>query len=398
MILEILFAIFLGILAGMITGLIPGIHINFVATILFINSIFFLNFTTPLVLAIFIISMTIMHTFIDFVPSIFLGAPNEDTILSALPGHRMLFEGKGYEAVRLTALGCFLGIIIACLITPLLVFLSPLFYPVLESIMALILIFLSLVLIFTEKKWISALFVFILSGVLGIGTLNFSLLKQPLFPLFTGLFATSLLSISFMQNVKIPHQKITKTKTSKREIVKIAGVSIFSSSLVSFLPGVGSAQAAVIASVFKKIKEKSFLVLLGAINTIVVILSFVALYAIKKPRSGVAVFVGKFLPDITFGQLWILLLVALFVGIFAFFISLFFAKRFARTIKKINYKWLCFIVLFFLIVLTPIISGWWGLLILATATALGIFCSLIGIKKIFLMGSLLLPVIIYYLI
>jgi putative membrane protein len=398
MILEIIIAALLGIIAGTITGLIPGVHINLVATLLFINSTFFLGFTNPLILAIFIISMTTAHTFIDFIPSIFLGAPNEDTVLSILPGHRMLLEGKGYEAVRLTAIGGFFGLILACILTPVFILIAPIFYPLLERIMAFVLISLSLILIFTEKRKFAAFFVFILAGLLGIGALNFSLLKQALFPLFTGLFATPLLIISFMQNVKIPKQKITKTKTSKKEIFKILGIGIFSSSLVSFLPGVGSAQAAVIASVFKKIKEKSFLVLLGAINTLVVLLSFVALYAIKKPRSGAAVFVGKFLPDITLSNLWTLLIVSLIVGIFAFFISLFLAKKFSQIMKKVNYKWLCFAILIFLVILTPIISNWWGLLVLATATALGIFCSLIGIKKIFLMGSLLLPVIIYYLV
>ncbi|MCX6741767.1 MAG: tripartite tricarboxylate transporter permease [Candidatus Pacearchaeota archaeon] len=398
MILEIFLACLLGIIAGTITGLIPGVHINLVATLLFINSAFFLGFTNPLILAIFIISMTTAHTFIDFIPSVFLGAPNEDTVLSILPGHRMLLEGRGYEAVKLTVIGGFLGLVLACVLTPLFIFTAPIFYPLLEKMMAFILISLSLILIFTEKRKFAAFFVFILAGLLGLGTLNFSLLKQALFPLFTGLFATPLLILSFVQNVKIPKQRITKVDISKKEIIKILGVSIFSSSLVSFLPGVGSAQAAVIASVFKKIKEKSFLVLLGAINTLVVLLSFVALYAIKKPRSGVAVFVGKFLPDITLSNLWTLLIVSLIVGVFAFFISLILAKEFSTIIKKVNYKWLCFAILLFLIILTPIISNWWGLLVLLTATALGIFCSLIGIKKIFLMGALLLPVIIYYLI
>ncbi len=398
--LEIILAVLIGIVCGIISGLIPGIHINLVATLLFIQSAFFLSITNPLVLAVFIISLTITHIFIDFLPSIFLGAPEGDTALSILPGHRMLLEGKGYEAIKLTSVGCLAGIIIAIILSIIFIPTAPLFYPYLSKIMAFLLIALSLFLILKEKKnfKILAALVFILAGILGYAVLNFSVIKQPLFPLFTGLFGTSLLTLSFFQNVKIPKQSLKKTKINKKDLFKSLSLSIISSSLVSFLPGLGAAQAGVIASSIKKIQEKSFLILLGAVNSITALLSFVALYAIKKPRSGVAVFVGKFLPDFSLSQLTLLMVIALVVGLILFPLTLFLARKFTKFIEKVNYKWLCFSIILFLIILTPIISGWLALIVLITSTCLGIFCSLLGIKKIFLMGSLILPVIIWYLI
>jgi len=395
---QIFIALLLGIIVGTLTGIFPGIHINLVATLLFITSAFFLQFTSPIVLAVFIISMAIMHTFTDFVPSIFLGAPNEDTALSVLPGHRLLLEGNGYAAVKLTTVGCFFGVLIALAISPFFIAVMPFIYPWLVKIMAFLLIAIVLILIIREEKKMWAIIIFIISGVLGLATLNFMAIKQPLFPLFSGLFGTSLLAMSFLQNVKIPKQKIRDIKVEKKEMTKILGLSILSSSLVSFLPGVGSAQAAVISSAIKKIDEKIFLVLVGAVNTIVMCLSFVALFAIQKPRSGVAVFVGKFLPYFNEQQLWLLLLVTLIVASVAVFVTLLFARFFAQGIMKINYKWLCFAIMILLLVLTPIISGWLGLIIVAAGTAMGIITSLIGIKKIHMMGSLLLPVILYYLI
>lgn len=398
MIEQIILSVFLGALAGLITGLLPGIHINLVATFLFINSPSLLLITTPIILAIFIISMTMMHTFTDFIPSIFLGAPDEDTALSTLPGHRLLLKGYGYEAVRMTAIGCVFGTILVCLLSPLFIKGSQLAYPFLERSMIFVLIGLSLILILTEKSLKNkflALLIFLLSGILGYFTLEMTILKQPLFPLLTGLFGSSLLTMSFLQKVKLPEQKIMKSRLEKKEIFTALGLSIFSSSLVSFLPGVGSSQAATLASLFKKIKEKTFLILLGAINSITIILSFIALYSINKPRSGVAVFVGKFLPNLTTNQLYTLLIVALLVSCLSYFITLFVAKKFSKIISKINYKKLCAFVLIFLIVLTPLLSGWIGLIVLAAGTFLGIFCSIIGAKKIFLMGSLILPVILW---
>jgi putative membrane protein len=37
-----------------------------------------------------------------------LGAPDESKALNVLPGHRMLMEGKGFEAVKLNVIGSLL--------------------------------------------------------------------------------------------------------------------------------------------------------------------------------------------------------------------------------------------------------------------------------------------------
>ena len=398
MIEQIFIAIFLGICAGIFTGLFPGIHINLLALLLFIFSSFFLKFTSEIVLATFIISMSITHVFLDFIPSIFLGAPDENTALSVLPGHRMLTKGEAYCAIKLTTIGAFFGILIAIALTPFFIVTAPAFYPYLIKIMAFLLIAIVVFSILQEKKKIWALFIFVLSGILGFSTLNMTVIRQALFPLFSGLFGTSLLTLSFMQNVRIPKQKIKKIKINKRESVKTLSLGIIASSLVAFLPGVGAAQAATMASVLKKLNEKMFLLLLGAVNTITMLLSFVALYAIQKPRSGVAVFAGKFLPFFNFQQLLVLLAATLMAASISVFLSLFFARIFSKIIIKVNYKWLSFFVIVLIIFLSLVLSGPVSLLILLAGTAIGITTSLIGIRKINMMGSLLLPVILYYLL
>ena len=98
MILELFLALLLGIFVGTIAGLLPGIHVNLISVFLLSILTFFLNFVEPIVLIVFIVAMTISDTFVSFIPSIFLGAPDEDTTLSVLPGHELLLKGKGYEA------------------------------------------------------------------------------------------------------------------------------------------------------------------------------------------------------------------------------------------------------------------------------------------------------------
>lgn len=395
---EILIAISLGVLAGTITGLTPGLHINLVALLLFIFSSFFLNFTSSLMLSCFIVSMSVTHCFLDFIPSIFLGVPKENTALSILPGHKMLLKGEGYGAIKLTTMGCLLGTVIACVFAFFFSIMVEQFYLYLRKFIGIILITISFFLIVNEKKKTEALFIFIISGVFGMATLNFTLIKQPLFPLFTSLFGSSLLLMSFLYSVSIPKQKIKEVKIKRKEIGTCIWASILSSSLVSFLPGVGAACAATVSATLKKISDKAFLFLLGMISTMTTLLSFVSLYAIEKPRTGVAVFVGKLIPELTKTHLIYFMIVALIASLISFFLSSVFAKIFSKNIEKINYKWLSLGILIFLIVLTPIISGWFALLVMLIGTCLGILSTLLGVKKIYLMGSLMIPVILWYLL
>ena len=101
---------FLGIFCGIITGLIPGIHINMVATTIFLFIVQGTFQIDTVFLAIFIVSVGITHTFIDFIPSLFLGVPSEDTVVSMLPGHQLVNQGRGFEALHLCAFGSFGGV------------------------------------------------------------------------------------------------------------------------------------------------------------------------------------------------------------------------------------------------------------------------------------------------
>src|SRR5207245_9993767 len=62
-----------------------------------------------LFLSCFLLAAAGSHAVFDFVPTVFLGAPTEDTALATLPGHRLLLVGQGAKAVALAARGALLG-------------------------------------------------------------------------------------------------------------------------------------------------------------------------------------------------------------------------------------------------------------------------------------------------
>jgi putative membrane protein len=394
----------LGVITGVLTGLIPGIHINLISIILLSFSAYLLNITSPLILIIFITSMAITHTFIDYIPSIFLGAPDEDSFLSILPGHKLLLEGKAYFALIFTLYGSITALFIIILFTPIFIYLLPIIYPYILRIMPIILILVSGYLIFTEEqknKKLWALIIFLLAGFLGLASLNLNL-KEPLIPLLTGLFGASNLLISIHQKTKIPPQEIRpikKIRLRKKSILKSSFASIIAAPFTAFLPGLGASQAALIGKQITEIKDqREFLFLLGAINTIVMGLSFIALYSIKKTRTGAAVAISKLIPELSLSNLFYILTAIIISGILAAFITVFLAKLIAKKIHKFNYSKLSLTIFVVLLIITLIFTGFIGLLVFITSTALGITTIQLGIKRMHLMGSLLIPTILFYLI
>jgi len=398
MLIELFLALLAGVTIGTFTGLIPGIHINLIAVIL-VSALATLPSILPIAAVSFIVSMAITHTFLDFIPSVYLGAPEEDTFLSILPGHQMLKQGLAHEAIVLTLYGSITAIVIILIFIPAFIYAIPLIFNATKLALPFLLIFLSLYLVLREQKIILSLTIFLLAGFLGFATLNLPV-KEPLLPLLTGLFGSSAILISLKDKIKIKKQKIPplkKIKITKKEYFNSTLGAIISAPLCSFLPGIGSGHAAVIGSEFLQQSKRGFLVLLGGINTIVIGLSFITLFVIGRTRTGAAVAINEILKPLTLTNLAIIITIIVFSGILAFILAINISKISAKYVSKINYKIISIIILSVLFVITIIFSNFLGLLVLVTSTALGIFTILSGARRINLMGVLLIPTILFYL-
>lgn len=393
MLLEIFLFLFLGIVAGTFTGLAPGIHINLVGAILVSLSISILAPIDPIYLVVFIVAMSITHTFVDFIPSIFLGCPNEDTSLSVLPGHEMLKQGKAHAAVLLTAYGCLIATVLALVISYPLILLVKKIYPLIQTSIPYILIAVSCIMIFSEKKRLGSATVYILTGLLGLIVLNMKILEEPLLPLLTGLFGSSALILSIKNKISIPNQTLD---IEKPKLTKPILASLIASPLCGFLPGLGSGQAAILGNVISKTDRKGFLVLQGATNTLVMVFSFLSLYAISKTRTGSAAAIKELIGNPSTQILIILLGVVLISGVASFFITKNISILFAKNINKINYSKLSITTIFILIIVVFIFSGILGFLVFAISTFTGVYCIQVGVKRTNMMACLLLPTILLY--
>jgi putative membrane protein len=398
MFLEILLAVIVGCCFGIFTGLAPGIHVNLVSVILLSISPFLLHYTNVIVLCVFIVAMAITHSFLDAVPAIFLGAPDSDQVMNVLPGHKLLLEGKGFEAVKLTIIGSLLALLAGIVLVPIFVPIMPSLYTYLSKYMGWILLAVVAFMILKDKKRHWNFVIFLMSGILGIIVLGMPNLKNPLFPLLSGLFGISGLIISLQQKVKIPQQSVTETiKLKKSELAQAIGAGTVAGSLTGFFPGLGPAQGAVLVSqFFKKMSNYGFMVLVGGINTVNFLFSLITLYAIEKARNGAVIVIAELL-TINIKYVIMFIAVALIAGGFSTFMAMKISKVFSKVISKVNYQKLCLAIILLVAALVFYFSGFTGLLVLAASTAIGLIPPLMGVARNHSMGCLLLPVMLYFL-
>ncbi|MBN2421136.1 tripartite tricarboxylate transporter permease [Candidatus Woesearchaeota archaeon] len=402
MIVELVIAILIGATLGIITGITPGIHINLVAVMLLGLAPFLGNYVNPLIIAVAIVSMSVVHTFLDFIPSCYLGAPDESNVMSALPAHKLLLQGMGFEAVKLATMGSFLGLICVLALLPILIFAVPFIFEKLQDYIGIILVAIMIFMILKEhglnkKFW--SFFVFMISGILGI--IVFSLnLEQPLFPMLSGLFGISILVTSISEKVRVPEQRITnELHFSKKEISKSVFAGTISGTIVSIFPGMGPAQAAILGgSLVGKIKDHMYIVLVGAIGTVSMVLSLITLYTINKARNGSIVVVQELLKTVDWSMFLLLAVIAFVAGCVGVFLTMFFARIFSKLIVKVNYAGLCITIIAFVSALVFYFTGVIGLLVLFVSTAIGLIPGFVNIGKNHAMGCLLLPVIFYFIL
>ena len=394
--IGIVVALMLGILAGTFTGLIPGIHNNLIITLVLSVIGAFSSLPFELV-ALFIISMGLTHTFISFIPSLLLGVPTPDTALSVLPGHRLVMNGEAKTALFLSGLGSFLALFSSFLLIPVFFVGLEFIYNNLSSYVAFGLLFIVLFLILQEsslKKKLWALIIVLFSTSLGMIALNSYVLVQPLLILFTGLFGgAQAISSLFEKTTSLPTQKDELSCPPPKNVLSSTLIGTFCSSICAVFPGIGNAQAGTFGALVKrKASSYDFIILLSVINTVNFMLSFVTFYVLGRTRNGSLVAISNILGEVSFSLLVLFLLSMLFVGCISFPLMVFLGNKLLSVLKKINVLYLNSGILIFLILLCFYISSYIGVLVFICATSLGLLCINLNVRRVHLMAVLIIPV------
>ncbi len=390
MFIELLIFISFGIAIGIIFGLVPGIHPNMIVLLLPLLVAIDLN---PVFLVAFLVALGISNAMADFLPSMLLAAPDSSE-MAVLPGHKLLLSGYGYSAIKLAVMGGLFSIIFCSALFPVIIFALPPLYDLIRPFIYIILIAFSSIMILTENRKILALLFFLLAGLIGLMLdmlpVNGLLI---LFPVLSGFFGASMLLLQLRKKVSVPKQKTEEIYVMRTTFSRAIVSGSFAGIASGFLPGVGSSEISALASIDKN--QKSFLVTFGAITISNVLLSLLSLWLIGRARSGIAVIIEQ-LTVITLNEAFIMVAAALISVSLSAVIVLSLAKKFVKFIERVDYSLISSIVLLTILLMTLTFTGIYGLLILATCTALGIVVNIMQIKRGLLMGVLILPTMLFY--
>ena len=410
-----LVACIVGSLIGTFTGLVPGIHVNTLASLMLVSyptmESFILTFTSsanvPIVVSSIIMSAAVVHSFVDFVPSVFIGAPDPDEVLTTLPGHRLLMKGQGMRAVRAAAVGSAVGASSALILA------VPLQYLMLHGLADQLDTFTTAVLIFTlsamilkerggaNKVWAAALA--LLSGTLGLFCMDAPIPcaglfgdSTLLFPLLTGLFGVPALLESF-KNASIPEQ----VDDGVSPVDHVPGVKgVIMGTIAGWYPGMTATVGASLSSIFlPENKPEKFISVIASIGTVTSIFSLITLSVSGSGRSGTVLVIKEIIGDRVAGfcspEFLLLLLCAAFASFFGYHITIAVGKMMSKLTDKIDTQLLNKAILCFITVLVLVLTGPFGLLILAAAVIVGMIPLSIDMGRISLTGCLMLPVIIH---
>ena len=369
----------LGLLTGIVAGLFPGIHTNLIAIIV-------AGFHADVWLSsVFLVAAAVSRSIIDAVPTVFLGA-SED-VMALLPGHKLLRKGFGIEAVKFCVLGSILGVVGGIMLIPIFIEIFPLIFSLIRPVLFWILLLFIIILLLRDSWWSFAIFV--LSGILGV--LALSSVREPLFPLLSGLFGASGLLFSIFKKADIPVQFDTDMlKMRKLPLFFSALTGILAGSIVTLFPGLGPSQAAALAQI-KRVKSIRYLVLTGALGTVDVIISLVTFFVLGKSRNGAVVIIEQLLGTISASALYTFIAVACVAAGISAVIALFAAKWYALLIERIDYSLISALVLISLLIMSFILSGWLGIVIFLTAAAVGLIAPVTNVSRAHSMGCLLIP-------
>lgn len=390
-----LIAILIIAAAGLIAGLIPGIHMNTFSMLAGKLGI------SPDLLALGLGAAFVAHSASSLLPSIFLGAPSEATALAVLPGHRMLLKGDGKLALRLSLWGLVLGSLFFLILAGPLYGFLPVAMPFLRANMGVILAIAAGYMMIKEKepaKIAQAIFVFTLSGILGVLVLGMPLNEETkLFTLLTGAFGLSGLFVSSLPEGRdtLPAQKQSVDEPKLKRMVKPAAVGCLAGALVGTLPAMSSSVSLSLLGAFfsKSFWEGEMLVSIGAANVTGFLFSLVTLVSVGKARNGTAHAISELVPP---ERVLLSAGAAIAVVFLAVLAVLFLSEKFIRMLRFVDYKTLNGMSLAFLLALVFLNGGPIGLLVAITAASIGLLPILLGIGRANAMGMLLVPTILFY--
>ena len=408
-----------GTVVASLLSCLPAFHITNLAGLLVLLSARVEGRVPAELLAMFMLGLVVGYGMVNAVPGIFFGAPDESTVFVVLPGQRYLMERRGFEASVLTGVGSLGGLTVLLLLAPVMPRVLPtvraIVGPHLHWILGAIIAYMLLSewpkgsdraksplgrLLDGWRSLLAGLLTFLLSGLLGFVLLYGNLVPvemgfQNLMPAFVGLFGIPWVVQNLLSQTRMPIQiQGTSVDVTPGLIVRGVGAGALGGLFAAFFPVVTGGIGGLLAGqATAQRDDRLFLISQGTSKLIYYVgaLVFFFVPGLHLTRGGVAGMLSILYRPHGPVTYWTAMGVTLICGALAFGLLLWLSRLSSRLVSVMDYRWVSAGTLALLVGGVLVLSGWGGLLIAATATAIGLIPVLWGSRRMNCMGVLLLP-------
>jgi len=422
MILQCVGISLVGMLIAAAASLVPGLHIyNVIAlTMVFVFEVkeLFPNMDM-MVLTSFMVGLVVGFSMLFTISSQFFQPCDDSSRYIMLPHEKFLFERRGHEAVLLSAVGGMVAVFFISVAIPIFgtyfsglrKILTPHLYWIIGAVMVFLLM--------TEwpkdpgtgptplKKmfdgWGALLMgylCFVLSGLLGVFTFFRTTVPvdsafQSLMPVFVGLFAIPSQITTILAGVRYPPQHVAKSaEVYAEDVVRGSASGLLAGSFASMIPAMTPGPAMLLSGHATVTGgDRQFIIGGGAGRMMYYVgaLLFFFMPGVFLRRGGAAINISLvFVPE-TDAQFYLVTGIIALTGALSFLLVFGYSRMSIWIARKVNYKWISALGMAIMAALVWHVTEWQGLVIMTTATFIGLIPNYWHTRRINLLAVLLVP-------
>lgn len=409
----------LGVLLSAPLSFVPGLHVYNVIGIVVLLYLPLSTTVPPIYMIMFMFGLLVGYSVMNTISSVYLSAPDDSTIYIVMPAQKYLLQGRGHEAVLLSAIGSIAAIFFLTLFIPLFMeqlrILRELLTPHLFWILGLV----SVYIIMSEwpkdpgvapsplwrflgawKQIGAGILTFFLSGFLGL-IISYSQFIPPerafqtLMPAFVGLFAVPMVITNILSGIELPKQYVSKSvNVSPTIIARGSAAGMVGGLFGAFFPAVTGGIAGMLAGqATVQRDDRMFIISQGASKVVYYVGAALLLFVpgVQLARGTMATMINMFYLPETMEEFLLVLAVIAITGAVAYLLLIQLSKLAIKLISRIHYRKISIAVLIILHIVVVSVTFWQGLVIMWIGAMIGMIPVMFHSRRMTCMGILLVP-------
>ncbi len=354
-------------------GLVPFLHTNTLLSGL------------PDASALLVVVLAFSHLAFETLPSVFFGVPTEGQGVGALPAHDLVRRGRSRAALQAAMVGLVVGVLGALSLAATFWIFGPSVASALRPVRSWLLAALAVVVLISDGPRVRNVVALGIFGVMGFAVFSLPL-REPLFPLLTGLFGIPALLFSNGVPARLEGPPV---RLSRRWPLVGSLLGLFS----VLLPALSPSWVASIALLLLPADGVAVVGLVSAIASSRMVFDFLAVPVLRVARSAPSVHWKSAGVSAEQGVL------LLAVGLAAFLLAVALAGRLAEKwcifMRWIPSAWLSAGLFALVLGGAWLLDGSWGVFVLAWSAAASVLSLRSGIARKYALGVLVVPAAAY---